>query len=78
MKEMNNFKKPEKLRSLLVEVNTIEGEGDRAYVEATHELFGSTTDAFGTVDPTASQPTDSTTRPVEEPTTTTGTEFVMP
>lgn len=46
VKEMYNFKKPEKLRSLLVEVNTIEGEGDRAYVEATHELFGSTTDAF--------------------------------
>lgn len=38
--EMHNFKKPEKLRQLLVEVNTIESEADEAYVEAIHNLFG--------------------------------------
>ncbi len=38
--EMHNFKKPEKLRQLLVEVNTIESEADGAFVEAVHNLFG--------------------------------------
>lgn len=42
--ELKSFKKPEKLRALLVEVNTIEGEADTAYVEAIHSLFGSETD----------------------------------
>lgn len=37
--ELKNFKKPEKLRSLLVEVNTIESEADEVYVEAIHRLF---------------------------------------
>ena len=37
--EMHNFKKPEKLRKLLVDVNTIESEADDAYVEALHNLF---------------------------------------
>jgi len=46
VKEMHNFKKPEKLRPMLVEVNDIEGEADHAYVEAIHELFGASTDAF--------------------------------
>lgn len=43
-KELKNFKKPEKLRKLLVDVNTIEGEADAAYVEAVHKLFGTETD----------------------------------
>lgn len=41
VKEVKNFKKPEKLRSLLVEVNFIESEADDVYVEAVHTLFGS-------------------------------------
>lgn len=44
VKELHNFKKPEKLRSLLVEVNSIEGEADAAYVGAMHQLFSSTAD----------------------------------
>lgn len=39
VKELKNFKKPEALRKLLVEVNTIESEADCVYVEAIHELF---------------------------------------
>ena len=39
VKELKNFKKPDKLRKLLVEVNTVEGEADHAYVEAIHILF---------------------------------------
>lgn len=42
--ELKNFKKPGKLRSLLVEVNTIEGEADYAYTEAIHYLFANTAD----------------------------------
>ncbi|MGI6279191.1 MAG: DUF47 domain-containing protein [Acutalibacteraceae bacterium] len=38
-KELKNFKKPERLRKLLVEVNTIEGEADEMYVKAVHSLF---------------------------------------
>lgn len=45
VKELKNFKKPEKLRSLLVNVNTIEGEADAAHVEAIHNLFGKETDS---------------------------------
>ena len=45
VKELKNFKKPEKLRKLLVEVNTIEGEADAAYVEAIHRLFGKETES---------------------------------
>lgn len=41
--ELKNFKKPERLRTLLVEVNTIESEADVIYVEAIHKLFGSET-----------------------------------
>jgi uncharacterized protein Yka (UPF0111/DUF47 family) len=41
VKEVKNFKKPEKLRSLLIEVNCIESEADDVYVEAVHTLFGS-------------------------------------
>ncbi len=37
--ELKNFKKPEKLRNLLVEVNSIESEADSAYTEAIHRLF---------------------------------------
>lgn len=44
-KELKNFKKPEKLRVQLVEVNTIEGEADEAYTKAIHHLFGSESDA---------------------------------
>lgn len=43
--ELKNFKKPEKLRKLLVDVNTIEGEADNAYVEAIHNLFATETDS---------------------------------
>lgn len=39
VKELKNFKKPEALRKLLVEVNTIESDADNIYVEAIHELF---------------------------------------
>lgn len=42
--ELRNFKKPAKLRSLLVEVNSIEGEADALYTEAIHTLFGSDAD----------------------------------
>lgn len=45
VKELKNFKKPEKLRSLLVEVNTIESEADVIYLEAIHSLFGTETDS---------------------------------
>lgn len=38
-KELKNFKKPEKLRKLLVEVNTVEGEADEMYSTAIHALF---------------------------------------
>lgn len=43
--ELKNFKKPYKLRSLLVDINTIEGEADNAYTEAIHYLFENNTDA---------------------------------
>ncbi|MBQ8597237.1 MAG: DUF47 family protein [Lachnospiraceae bacterium] len=39
IKELKNFKKPGTLRSLLVDVNTIESEADNMYVETIHELF---------------------------------------
>lgn len=39
--ELKNFKKPERLRQMLVKVNDIEFEADGAYVEAIHALFGS-------------------------------------
>lgn len=44
IRELKNFKKPKRLRELLVRVNTIEGEADAAYVEAVHHLFGEETD----------------------------------
>lgn len=43
--ELKNFKKPDKLRKLLVSVNTTEGEADSVYVEAIHKLFASSVDA---------------------------------
>lgn len=42
--ELKSFKKPEKLRSLLVKVNDIEFEADAVYTEAIHKLFQSETD----------------------------------
>ena len=45
VKEFKNFKKPEKLRKLLVVVNSIEGEADSAFVEAIHNLFGAETES---------------------------------
>lgn len=42
--ELKNFKKPEKLRELLIRVNDIEIEGDTAYTDAIYRLFGSTSD----------------------------------
>lgn len=39
VKELKNFKKPEKLHELLVNVNTIEGEADALYVQANYNLF---------------------------------------
>lgn len=44
-KELKNFKKPEILRKLLVEVNTIESDADKLYMEAIHRLFGSDCDS---------------------------------
>lgn len=37
--ELKNFRKPEKLRQLLVDVNTIECEADAVYVEAIYQVF---------------------------------------
>lgn len=42
--ELKNFKKPEKLREQLIEVNTIESEADAVYTEAIHTLFRTETD----------------------------------
>lgn len=42
--ELKNFKKPEKLRALMVRVNDIEIEADTIYAEAIYTLFGSETD----------------------------------
>lgn len=39
--ELKNFKKPEKLRQLLVKVNDIEIEADGVYMESIYTLFGS-------------------------------------
>lgn len=44
VQELKNFKKPDTLRKLLVNVNTIEGEADGLYVEAIHDLFQNETD----------------------------------
>lgn len=38
--ELKSFKKPTKLRSLLVAVNTMETEADSEYNELVHKLFG--------------------------------------
>ena len=43
--ELRNFKKPEKLRTLLVKVNTIESDADNLFVEAIHHLFATENDA---------------------------------
>lgn len=45
VKELKNFKKPENLRKMLVEVNTIESDADKVYIEAIHKLFGNETDS---------------------------------
>lgn len=42
--ELKNFKKPEKLRQLLIKVNDIEIEGDKVYTDAIYTLFGSGAD----------------------------------
>lgn len=42
--ELKSFKKPEKLRQLLVKVNDIEIEADGVYMEAIYALFGSELD----------------------------------
>ncbi len=42
--ELKNFRKPEKLRRLLVEVNDIESEADEIYIEAIRRLFRSSSD----------------------------------
>ncbi len=39
--ELKNFKKPQKLHTLLVKVNDIEVEADRIYTDAIYGLFGS-------------------------------------
>lgn len=43
--ELSAFKKPERLRESLVEVNSIEGEADLKYSEAIHNLFTSSDSA---------------------------------
>ena len=42
--ELKNFKKPEKLRQLLIKVNDIEIEADQIYTELIYSLFGSQVD----------------------------------
>ena len=42
--ELKNFKKPEKLRGLLIKVNDIEIEADNVYMESIYTLFGSNLD----------------------------------
>lgn len=42
--ELKGFKKPERLRAMLIKVNDIEIEADQIYIEAIHELFGRETD----------------------------------
>lgn len=42
--ELKSFKKPAGLRTLLVDVNTMETEADTAYIEAVHALFGAQSD----------------------------------
>lgn len=42
--ELKSFKKPERLRQLLVRVNDIEIEADKVYMEAIYKLFGSELD----------------------------------
>lgn len=44
VEELKNFKKPTRLRALLVEVNTMETAADTMYVEAVHDLFASQSD----------------------------------
>ena len=44
-KDLKSFKKPDHLRTLLVNVNTIESEADSIYVEALHKLFGTETES---------------------------------
>lgn len=39
MIEFRHFKKTEKLKPLIIEINRLEGEGDRQYTEAVHTLF---------------------------------------
>lgn len=45
VKELKSFKKPDNLRRLLVEVNTVEGEADTVFLEAIHRLFGEENDS---------------------------------
>lgn len=45
VKELKNFKKPEQLRKHLIEINTIESDGDAVHVEAIHHLFANQSDA---------------------------------
>lgn len=42
--ELKNFKKPEKLRGLLIKVNDIEIEADGVYMESIYALFGTDLD----------------------------------
>ena len=37
--ELKNFKKPAKLKELLIDVNSVEEEADGVYINAVHELF---------------------------------------
>ena len=39
MAELRNFKKPERLEKLVIEINNIESEADNIYIEAVHTLF---------------------------------------
>lgn len=42
--ELKNFKKPAQLRTMLVKVNDVEVEADDIYINAIHDLFGSSCD----------------------------------
>ncbi len=45
IEELKNFKKPTKVREILVKVNSIESDADAIYMEAIHDLFTKCTDA---------------------------------
>jgi len=39
MKEFKNYKKSEKIKDMIIEINRLESEGDKLYEESTRRLF---------------------------------------